>query len=112
MPQNNVDKYFILNIFWLISGVIWIPIYCVLWVLRKLNIIQDIPKWVKWWGNRVDNLPDALMEWIHCHKIPFTKYQLNIAFMMKNRGKPYWPIIRECYYPCENCDPEDKIETK
>lgn len=104
MPENDVDKYFLLNVFWLISGIVWLPIYIVYEILERLNVTKK-PKWVKWWGNRVDNLPDALMEWLHCHKIPFTNKQLNISFLMKNRTTT-WDIIRE-HKPWPNCDPED-----
>lgn len=66
----------------------------------------------KGWGwffrnlvNLVDDPVDAVKEWLHCHRLPFG-YQLNIAFMMKNRGRPYWPVIRKAGR-YENCDPED-----
>jgi len=84
---------------WLLTGAAWLPIYA------ATQLTHHDPKWLRWWGNRVDNLPDAAKEWLHCHRLPFGK-QLNLAFMMKNRGKPYWPIVRKWGY-YENCDPED-----
>jgi hypothetical protein len=106
MKKNKEDGYLVLNIIWLISGLIWLPLYIIFEILERLEWMNK-PKWMKWWGNRVDNLPDSLTQWIHCHKIPYTNYQFNIAFMMKNRARPYWPIIRKHgIYP--NCDSEDK----
>jgi hypothetical protein len=55
--------------------------------------------------NLVDDPIDAAKEWLHCHSLPFG-YQLNIAFMMRNRGRPYWPVIRK-RGNYGNCDPED-----
>jgi len=104
--KNN----WILNILWLLSGVVWLPIYGA-WCLFTWDFSQDSkPKWLRWWGNRVDNLPDQLKEFIHCHDIPWTDKQINISFMMKNR-ETYGKIIRPRRDPdgnCwSNCDPED-----
>jgi hypothetical protein len=100
------DKNVWLNILWFISGIVWLPIYLVTWAIFKRNAPdEELPKWIRWWGNRVDNLPDQVKEWLHCHRIPWTNYQLNISFLMKNRTTT-WDIIRKhgCY---PNCDPED-----
>lgn len=71
---------------------------------------DKLPKWIRWPINRIDNIPDKLVEWLHCHRIPFG-YQLNMAFIMKNRGKPYWPLFRKIEDgPYDNCDPEDLPE--
>lgn len=110
MSDNWYDNSWILNIFWFLSGAIWLPIYIV-WSLVTRDFSQDSkPKWLRWWGNRVDNLIDQLKEWLHCHKIPFTDYQLNISCIMKNRD-PYGYLIRPNKDPdgnCwSNCDPED-----
>jgi hypothetical protein len=94
----------IIDLLWLISGVLWLPLYVAIHLILRRD-----PKWLRWWGNRVDNLPDALTQFLHCHKIPFTGepgWQLNISFLMKNR-KTSWDIIRKYKYYA-NCDPEDK----
>jgi hypothetical protein len=68
---------------------------------------DKLPKWIRWPINRIDNIPDAIVEWLHCHRLPFGR-QLNMAFIMKNRGKPYWPIFRK-WGRYDNCDPEDLV---
>jgi hypothetical protein len=95
----------ITDVLWLVSGGLWVPLWLIINVCMRCD-----PKWLRWWGNRVDNLPDAIKEFLHCCKIPFIDYQLNLAFMMKNRSRPY-QLIRKVppsgqYY--QNCDPEDK----
>jgi len=94
-------KTFLIDALWLLSGAAWLPLYA------AVRLLGFDPRWLRRWGNRVDNLPDALKEFLHCHRIPFTDYQLNIAFMMKNRGRPYWPVIRSHTTVWGNCDPED-----
>jgi hypothetical protein len=116
MAKEWYDKNTALNVFWLISGIIWLPIYIVCEIIERIdkegrNYTKGFekPKWVKWWGNRVDNLPDQLIQFLHCGPcIPVINKSLNLAFMMKNRKKPYWPLFRDCgvFYP--NCDEEDK----
>lgn len=105
------DKNVFLNIFWTISGIAWLPIYGIFWVIWKYaKPGEELPKWLRWWGNRVDNLWDQFKEWVHCHKIPGTNKQINISFMMKNR-ETYGKLIRPDRDPdgnCwSNCDPED-----
>lgn len=88
---------------WLISGAVWLPIYL---VTRPFGYDA---KWLRWWGNRVDNFPDALKEAIHCGRIPFSGnpgYQFNISVIMKNREPKTWDIIRK-HKDYDNCDPED-----
>ena len=85
---------------WTITGIAWVPMYLGFKLFKK-----EEPKWFRWWGNRVDNLVDWLKETLHGMHLPFG-YELNIAFLMKNREEPYWPIIRkQGDYPNE--DPED-----
>jgi hypothetical protein len=110
MPDNKKDWYdenIFMNIFWLISGIAWLPISGIAKIAYGDN---ELPKWIRWWGNRVDNLPDAIKEWIHCHDIPFTDKQINISRWMKNR-ETYGKIIRPRRDPAgncwSNCDPED-----
>jgi hypothetical protein len=104
MAKNELDKNVWLNIFWFVSGVIWLPFYILtVWM-------SETPKWIRWWGNRVDNLPDQLKEWIHCHRIPFTNKQINISVIMQNREPKTWDIIREHKY-WVNCDPKDYQRT-
>lgn len=94
-----------INILWMISGIFWLPIY----LIFKL-IEQELPKWLRWWGNRVDNLVDQTKEWIHCHDIPYKDYHINISRWMKNRTT-FGNLIRPRRDPdgnCwSNCDPED-----
>jgi hypothetical protein len=67
---------------------------------------DKLPKWIRWSINRIDDPFDTIMERLHCGEIFNTGYQFNLAFLMKNRGRPYWPIIRKHrIYP--NCDPGD-----
>ena len=103
MVKEWYDKNIFLNIFWFISGIVWLPIYLVTIPMDKR------PKWLRWWGNRVDNFPDLLKEWIHCHDIPSDK-QINISRWMKNRTT-FGKLIRPRRDPdgnCwSNCDPED-----
>jgi len=61
--------------------------------------------WLRKWENYVDDPIDGIKEWLHCRRIPFTNYQLNISFLMMNR-KTTWDIIRK-HKKWENCDPED-----
>jgi hypothetical protein len=99
LSKDESDKNLWLNIFWFLSGIVWLPIYLgTFWMKER-------PKWLRWWGNRVDNLGDQIMEFFHCHKIPFTNKQINISFLMKNR-ETTWDIIRE-NKKWPNCDPED-----
>jgi hypothetical protein len=98
------DKNFFLNVIWTLTA----PLF---WIVKLATSGMDKrPKWVRWWGNRVDNLWDAGKEWVHCRKIPFTNKQINISFMMKNR-ETYGKLIRPMRDPdgnCwSNCDPED-----
>jgi len=79
----------------------WVPVR---------GIMKFKPNWLREYENFVDGPVDGLKEWLHCHPLPFGK-QLNIAFMMKNRDRPYWPIIRDKGY-YNNCDPEDKGDLK
>ncbi len=111
MAKEWYDKNTALNVFWLISGVVWLPIYLFFEILQRIigPVAPDKPKWVRWWGNRVDNLPDQLIQYLHCGPcIPVINKSLNLAFMMKNRVEPYWPVLRDCgvFYP--NCDQEDE----
>jgi len=100
------DKNMFISFLFLLSGIVWLPIYGG-WCLFTWDSSQDSkPKWLRWWGNRVDNFPDLLKEWIHCHKIPWTNKQINISQWMRNRKEPYRPIIRE-HKKWDNCDPED-----
>jgi len=94
------DTNVFMNIFWTITRIAHLPISL---TYRLFKI--DQPKWLRWWGNRTDNLWDQLKEWVHCHKIPFTNKQINISFMMKNRDT-YGKYIRPHANYC-NCDPED-----
>ena len=103
------DENTLLNVFWLISGAVWLPIYIVYEILERINEDIKKPKWFKWWGNRVDNLPDTVIQYLHCKCIPGINRSLNLSFMMKNRPGPYWPILRKCQY-YDNCDPEDDYE--
>lgn len=81
-------------------------------VLNGKSQGMSIWKSFKFFGNIIDTPWDKFKEWVHCGKVPFMKNKCwNIAFMMKNRGKPYWPIIRECK-AYDNCDPEDKGENQ
>lgn len=100
MTKNEADKNVWLNIFWFISGIVWLPIYLV------TIPMDERPKWLRWWGNRVDNLVDQFKEWVHCHKIPWTNKQINISIIMQNRKPKTWDIIRE-HKDWPNCDPED-----
>ena len=64
--------------------------------------------WLRDLENWIDDPVDWLKEWLHCHRIPGTTYQINISFLMQNR-ETTWDIIRQAHwYP--NCDPEDKEE--
>lgn len=102
------DKNIFLNILWLISGIIWVPLYIIYEIILRIGefTFTKKPKWFTWWGNRVDNLPDAVIQYLHCKCIPGINRSLNLAFMMKNRPRPYWPILRKCRF-YDNCDPED-----
>jgi hypothetical protein len=66
---------------------------------------DKLPKWLRWLINRIDDPFDAVLEFLHCHRIPFG-YQLNLSFLMKNR-ETSWDIIRKHKW-YDNCDPEDK----
>jgi len=115
-------KYGLNIVFWIpLIGSLFGPWYCpillaLMWAIGIASYGYQqkigIKKAFKWFGNRIDDPWDWIKEKIHCGKIPFTNKCMNIAFMMKNRGKPYWPIIRNCpeVHQYENCDPEDKGE--
>lgn len=64
-----------------------------------------LPKWLRWIINRIDDPFDTCLEFLHCHRIPLTRYQLNLSFLMKNR-ETSWDIIRG-HGKYSNCDPED-----
>ena len=66
---------------------------------------DSLPKWLRWIINRIDDPFDAVLQWLHCHRIPFTGYQLNLSCLMKNR-QTTWDIIRPAGN-YSNCDPED-----
>ncbi len=103
--QNQIDKYWILWPLWLLSGAFYFPIYGVLWLLGyRKDSYPYYPKWFKWWGNRIDNLTDWVMESLHCAHIPGTDSEFNLSRIMKNRtteGKwirPYRIVhYRNCY---------------
>lgn len=117
MAKEWYDTNIWLNILWMFSGIVWLPIYLVF----KLGQI-DRPKWLRWWGNRVDNLVDQFKEWIHCHDVPYwmgdlfyrepgvLNYHINISRWMNNRVT-FGDLIRPRRDPdgnCwSNCDPED-----
>ena len=67
---------------------------------------DSLPKWLRWIINRIDDPFDKIMEFLHCGELFNTGYHLNLAFMMKNREPPYWPIIRK-HKKYANCDKED-----
>jgi hypothetical protein len=69
------------------------------------DLWMRIPKPIRWVINRIDNPFDAVLEWAHCHKLPFGG-QLNLSFLMKNR-ETTWDIIRK-HGTYSNCDKEDK----
>lgn len=106
------DKNIWLNILWMSSGIIWLPIYIYFklfpWTLYPEG--EGTPKWVRWWGNRVDNLVDQFKEFIHCHNIPYKDYHINISRWMNNRTT-FGDLIRPRRDPdgnCwSNCDSED-----
>jgi len=82
--------------------VIWIAIIMGYWVVfGKRDFIHAIKDFI----NIIDGPVDKVKEWIHCHKIPFINYQINISFIMMNR-KTTWDIIRK-HQKYDNCDPED-----
>ena len=64
-----------------------------------------LPKWLRWAINRVDDPFDAVLEFLHCHRLPFGR-QLNLSFLMKNRQTSWDVIRRQGTYA--NCDPEDQ----
>lgn len=96
MPKDWYDNNFFLNVFWTLTA----PIY---WPFKLVT--GNKPKWVRWWGNRVDNLWDDGKEFLHCKKIPGTNKQINISRFMKNRDT-WGEFIRPHKNWC-NCDPED-----
>ena len=103
--KNKHDKSFLLSLLWTISGIAWLPTY----LLYKASDLDE-PKWLRWWGNRVDNLVDYAKEWIHCRAIPFTNLQLNLSVIMKNRetyGRLLRPRLDDTGRKWCNCDPED-----
>lgn len=81
---------------------IWLVLILGYWVVfGKRDFIHAVTDFI----NIIDGPVDKVKEWIHCHKIPFINYQINISFIMMNR-KTTWDIIRKHKkYP--NCDPED-----
>ena len=108
-PWYDIKDNWWLNSMWFVSGIVWGPIYLI-WCLVTWDFSQDSkPKWLRWWGNRVDNFPDQFKEWVHCHPLPGNR-QINISFLMKNR-ETYGKLIRPDRDPdgnCwSNCDPED-----
>ena len=100
--QNPIDKYWILWPLWMLSGIAYFPIRLYYELFTELH--DSIPKWVRWWGNRVDNLTDWIVESLHCWRIPWTNSELNMSRLMNNRtseGKwirPYKiPHYRNCF---------------
>lgn len=93
------DTNLLVNIGWTLSA----PLY---WPLRIYYRNKKAPKWIRWWGNRTDNLWDQGKEAVHGMRIPFTNKQINISFMMKNR-ETYGKFIREDKW-YDNLDPEDR----
>lgn len=109
------DKNLFISFLFLLTAPVWGIIY-VIWSIATGDWSQDSkPKWIRWWGNRVDNFPDLFKEWVHCHDIPFTDKQINISRWMRNR-ESFGPIIRPRRDPegnCwSNCDPEDMENCK
>ena len=81
---------------------IWIALILGYWVVfGKRDLIHAVTDFI----NIIDGPVDKVKEWIHCHKIPFINYQINISFIMMNR-KTTWNIIRK-HQKYDNCDPED-----
>jgi len=51
-------------------------------------------EWFKDLENLFDDYPDWVKEKIHGAHLPFG-YEINFAFAMCNRPRPYWPLIRK-----------------
>jgi hypothetical protein len=84
---------------------IWFGLFLMYWKLLPHRKDEEFAEAFNHFINIVDGPFDKFKEWLHCHKIPFTNYQLNISFFMKNRTTS-WDIIRK-HKKWANCDPED-----
>lgn len=83
----------------------WVAAFFAYWVLfQKESFSHAFRDFI----NLIDGPIDWIKEWIHCRKIPFTNYQINISFLMRNRETTWDIIRRHGNYP--NCDPEDNVE--
>ncbi len=101
LMQNKIDKYWILWPLWMLSGIVYFPIRLYYKLFTELQ--DPIPKWIRWWGNRVDNLTDWVVESLHCRRIPWTNSELNMSRLMNNRtseGKWIRPYKISHYRNC------------
>lgn len=89
---------------WPFLTVSFFPVFLVCLIIFGYDWTRD--GWLRDWEDWIDDPFDYVKEWLHCHKIPFTNYQINISFLMNHR-KTTWDIIRK-HGEYDNCDPEDK----
>ena len=103
-PEHKTIKYWILWPFLTIGFFIVWPIAC---LIKGYEWTRD--GWLRDWENYIDDPFDFCKEWIHCRRLPFTNYQINISFLMNHR-ETTWDIIRP-HGDYSNCDPEDKEDS-
>ena len=76
MAKDWYDENVWLNVLWMISGIVWLPI----WVVAFINYgLQDkeLPKWIRWW--MVASWPEERSIW---HSSIYWVNPLNCQFTL------------------------------
>jgi hypothetical protein len=102
-PIHKTFKYWIT---WLPLSILFLLALPMGWWVSGRRDEEGKATWIKRFEDHVDDPIDYCKEWLHCKRIPFTNYQINISFLMESR-ETSWDIIRRDDVEWHNCDSED-----
>lgn len=97
-PEHKTVQYWVLWPFLTLGFIIAWPIAC---LIKGYEWTRD--GWLRDWEDYIDDPIDFGKEFFHCRKIPYTKYQINISFIMAHR-ETTWDVIRKDG-EYNNCNP-------
>ncbi len=100
-PEHRTVQYWV---FWLPLAIGFVIAFCIAYLVKGYEWTRS--GWLRDWEDYIDDPVDFVKEWLHCRRIPFTNYQINISFLFQHR-ETTWDIIRKHKW-YDNCDPEDK----
>lgn len=99
-PEHKTIKYWF---FFFLSAPVFVIVFVSIFIFGGWESTRS--GWLRDWENYIDDPIDYCKEWLHCRRLPFTNYQINISFLFQNR-ETTWDIIRK-HGKYDNCDPED-----